>query len=354
MYHPFFLSYLFVVYLSGESGAGKTEATKQALNYLAYIAGSATGIQSKILKASPILEGWGNAKTLRNNNSSRFGKYIEIWFDKRNNSIIGSSNTTYILEKSRVVFQEKDERNYHVFYQLLKGAPKEVLARLRLEEMAAKPSMVQYINQSGCISIDDVDDAADHHEANAAFSEIGFTPVEQDALYSMIAGILHFGNIAFVANPTNSEESIIEVSTDQWLVRGTEMFGVDYALLKQALLTKKIKSGNSKRTSVAFAAYLPQAAQESKNALTKEIYKRCFDWIVNQINVLMGNDTSTASSMIGILDIFGFEIFQKVSLPTSVKLLFAQLVCLELFRAAVHQSGQRGSPAALQLQHLPG
>lgn len=212
-----------------------------------------------------------------------------------------------------MVFQEKDERNYHVFYQLLRGAPKEVLSRLKLEEMSANPNMVQYINQSGCISIDDVDDAADHHEANAAFNEIGFTPTEQNALYTMIAGILHFGNVSFAANPNNTEESVIEAATDQWLVRGTEMFGVDYALLKQALLTKKIKSGNSKRTSVAFAAYLPKAAMDSKNALTKEIYKRCFDWIVNQINVLMGNDTSTASSMIGILDIFGFEIFQKVS-----------------------------------------
>lgn len=130
---------------SGESGAGKTETTKQCLNQLAYIAGTSsgepiphmsppplplstktmfTGIQEKVLKASPILEAWGNAKTLRNNNSSRFGKFIEVWFESKgeNKTIIGSSNTTYILEKSRVVFQEAGERNYHVFYQLLRGA----------------------------------------------------------------------------------------------------------------------------------------------------------------------------------------------------------------------------------------
>lgn len=116
---------------SGESGSGKTEATKQALNQLVFIAGSSSGIQEKILRASPILEAWGNAKTLRNNNSSRFGKYIEIWFDNHG-MIIGSSSTTYLLEKSRVVTQLEQERNYHVFYQLLAGADIATLQRYQL------------------------------------------------------------------------------------------------------------------------------------------------------------------------------------------------------------------------------
>jgi myosin heavy subunit len=178
--------------------------------------------------------------------------------------------------------------------------------------MAEIPENVNYINQSGCITIDDVDDRADHFEANAAFSELGFSQGEQDALYTMIAGILHFGNISFEANDKNTEESLISINSEVWLARATEMFGVDAYLLKQALLFKKIKSGNSRRTSIAYASYLPSTAMENKNALAKEIYRRCFDWIVNRINVLMGNDNTTASSMIGILDIFGFEIFQKV------------------------------------------
>jgi myosin heavy subunit len=139
--------------ISGESGAGKTEATKQCLSYLASAAGSSTGLQNKILQASPILEAWGNAKTLRNNNSSRFGKFIEIWFGD-SYDIVGSSNTTYLLEKSRVVFQESGERNYHVFYQLLFGAPADLKQQLLLGDMSARPQDVSYVNQSGCLQIE--------------------------------------------------------------------------------------------------------------------------------------------------------------------------------------------------------
>ena len=140
--------------ISGESGAGKTEATKQCLNYLASVAGSSTGLQNKILQASPILEAWGNAKTLRNNNSSRFGKFIEIWFGD-SYDILGASNTTYLLEKSRVVFQESGERNYHVFYQLLFGAPGSLRHELFLDMMSEQD--LCYINQSGCMQIEGTD-----------------------------------------------------------------------------------------------------------------------------------------------------------------------------------------------------
>jgi myosin heavy subunit len=297
---------------SGESGAGKTEATKQCLSYLAYLAGSASGIQTKILKASPILEAWGNAKTLRNNNSSRFGKFIEIWFDDKY-TISGSSNTTYILEKSRVVFQEKDERNYHVFYQLLKGASPELLAQLELSDIAANPTMAFYINQSGCIDIENVDDAADFREANDAFREVGFTADEETSLHTIVAGILHLGNVVYAAHADNPDESVITPETHTWLERAARQFGVEPEFIKKALLYKMIRSGNSRRTSVAFAPYKLDAAYENKNALAKEIYKRCFDYIVARINALMENDRSQAVNMIGILDIFGFEIFQKVS-----------------------------------------
>lgn len=298
--------------ISGESGAGKTEATKQCLNYLAFSAGSTSGIQAKILKASPILEAWGNAKTLRNNNSSRFGKFIEIWFDD-NNIIVGSSNTTYILEKSRVVFQEKDERNYHVFYQLLKGASPDVLAEFRLTELAKQPELVNYINQSGCITIDDVDDAADFEEMSSSFADIGFAAEDTHALYRVIAAILHLGNVIFEEHPTNSEESVIATTGEENLQHSISLCGVEESVLRKALLFKMIKSGGGRRQSIAWATLLPSAAMDNKNALVKEIYNRCFDWIVAKINLLMGFDPSTAKRMIGILDIFGFEIFQKVS-----------------------------------------
>lgn len=280
------------------------------MNYLAFIAGSASGIQEKILKASPILEGWGNAKTLRNNNSSRFGKYIEIWFDS-SNTIVGSSNTTYILEKSRVVRQEENERNYHVFYQLLVGGKPDFLYKLRLiPTPTSRPNLASYnyINQSGCITIDDVDDAADFAEANRAFDEIGFTENERNNLYQTIAGILHLGNIIFVPNP---DDAIISPETETCLVNSAEMFEVDPGEFRQALLFRKITSG-SKRRSVVLAPYNPTSATDSRDALAKDIYRRCFDWIVFKINQLMYDPTVSASLMIGVLDIFGFEIFKKV------------------------------------------
>jgi myosin heavy subunit len=308
--------------ISGESGAGKTEATKQCLNYLAFIAGSSGGIQEKILKASPILEAWGNAKTLRNNNSSRFGKYIEIWFDN-SQTIVGSSNTTYILEKSRVVRQEENERNYHVFYQLLQGGSHEFLTSLKLIAPGqTKPKLDSYnfINQSGCITIDDVDDAQEFQDANQAFAEIGFSTKEQNSLYQTIAGILHLGNLEFVGNP---DDAMIANTTEEALRNASEMFCVTVEEFRQALLYRKITSG-SKRKSVVLAPYNPVSALDSRDALAKEIYRRCFDWIVYKINQLMYTPSVSASLMIGVLDIFGFEIFKKVS-GTVFFLLFVKL-----------------------------
>lgn len=297
---------------SGESGAGKTEATKQALNYLAYIAGSSSGIQEKILKASPILEAWGNAKTLRNNNSSRFGKYIEVWFD--GNTIIGSSNTTYILEKSRVVKQASEERNYHVFYQLLAGADVQQLSSYRLVDPSTQqpmpPDAFFYINQSGCVRIDDVDDAADHREAIAAFEEVGFSSQEVDDLFRVIAGVLQLGNVLF---QTEGDNSAITAVTEGWFQACAEVFHVDKELFRSALLFKKVRSGGGKRASVALSPYSPEAAVETRDAFAKEIYRRCFDWIVSKINLLMYDDRVRPTNMIGVLDIFGFEIFKQVS-----------------------------------------
>ena len=220
-------------------------------------------------------------------------------------------NTTYILEKSRVVFQEKDESNYHVFYQLLKSGDEALISRCHLKEFVVNPELAGSINQSGCISIEDVDDRADFNEMNVSFQSIGFSRPDVESLYDIVAAIMHFSNIDFDSHPTNSEESIIRCSSERYLACGTELFGVNPELLQKALLFKMIKSGGGRRSSVAFSTLLPPAAYENKNALVKEIYNRCFDWIVGQINILMGFDPANAERMIGILDIFGFEIFQK-------------------------------------------
>jgi myosin heavy subunit len=195
--------------VSGESGSGKTEATKQCLNYLAATCGtsktSGTSIQTKILQASPVLEAWGNAKTLRNNNSSRFGKFIQVFLDKKSRKISGATNTTYLLEKSRVVFQEKGERNYHIFYQILRGASVEQLEALSLSQISANPALSNYLSRSECLYIDDVDDRADYAAVQEAYGLLGFEPDVPDALSRVLAGILHFGNIDFVENSDDED-----------------------------------------------------------------------------------------------------------------------------------------------------
>ncbi|KAJ1429887.1 P-loop containing nucleoside triphosphate hydrolase protein [Ochromonadaceae sp. CCMP2298] len=312
--------------ISGESGAGKTEATKQCLNHLAFLAGR----HSKILRASPVLEAWGNAKTLRNNNSSRFGKFIEVWFDAT--SITGSANTTYLLEKSRVVFQQRGERNYHAFYQLIRGASEDLLRELELTDISARPETANFINQ-GCIAIDEVDDAADFQETSGAFGLIGFSPEEQLALQAVLAGLLHIGNVQFQENPADSESSVVTPDSAGHLGRCGRRLGVAAESLATALTYKQIRSGGGgRRVSVSYANCSPAAAADNRNSLAKEVYRRCFDHIVQRINELMaagdgdgdgtkpGPESQTegktegkgAVHMIGILDIFGFEIFEKV------------------------------------------
>lgn len=299
--------------ISGESGAGKTEATKQCLNYLATVAGSSTGVHNRILLANPILESWGNAKTLRNNNSSRFGKFIEILLS-RGGEIVGSSNTTYLLEKSRVVFQEIGERSYHIFYQVLFGAPDDILNQLFLLPLKSNPNDIFYINQSGCMQIEGVNDAADYQEVQDALNIVGFPIEDSNILLQMIAAILHLGNVIFDSHPSNTEESIIKLNTENSLFAASQLLGVNHDIFMRSLLFKSVRSG--KRKSITYAPYSPSGAIENRDALAKEIYSRCFDFIVETINTKINIDAKQLAlidtNMIGVLDIFGFEIFKKV------------------------------------------
>jgi myosin-5 len=333
--------------ISGESGAGKTEATKQCLNYLATIAGSSSGVQNKILQANPILEAWGNSKTLRNNNSSRFGKFIEIYFS-RNGEIISSSNTTYLLEKSRVVFQEQGERNYHIFYQLLFGSSKEVLKEFYLDELCKNPNKISVINQSGCIQIEGVDDHDEYKEVQQAQQDIGFTPLESKTLLQAVAGIIHLANIRFVPQEDNSDASNM-VDDGNYLRSTSSLLGIDIEILTQILLYRAVKSG--KRKSITYTPHNSIAALENSNSLSKELYSRCFDYIVARINEAINIspvtiDTKSHSSgkqssrdmekessqMIGILDIFGFEIFKKVRILYIINSIIFVLLIIVIFR----------------------
>lgn len=160
------------IIISGESGAGKTEATKQCLQFLAETAGSSTRVEQKILMANPILEAFGNAKTVRNNNSSRFGKYIEVFFSSRG-QIDAARNTQYLLEKTRVVLQSHGERNYHVFYQLVRGSA--AAANVRALHLTTEPENYAYLTHSGCTEIDGVDDAHDFKDLLSAMQLLQFS-----------------------------------------------------------------------------------------------------------------------------------------------------------------------------------
>ena len=291
--------------ISGESGAGKTESTKQCLSYLAFAgaqgksanADSDLPVQTRILQASPILEAWGNAKTLRNDNSSRFGKFIEIWFNT-SFQIIGATNTTYLLEKSRVIFQAKGERNYHAFYQLLLGSPPNLRSELHLNKFSADVNMVEYLNKSECIRLSGVDETASFQEVQQAYSMLGINADEVTNLYRVLAGVLHMGNIKFDTNANNADEIIVVMNESFTAV--LDLFGLEMESYKRALTFKKIQSGRR-----ASSTYTPL------NIATAT------DINVAKINKLVNNSTTnstTGNLMIGILDIFGFEIFTKVCL----------------------------------------
>ena len=179
------------IIISGESGAGKTVATKKCLQYFAEVAGSGSGMSDKILSANPILEAFGNAKTVRNNNSSRFGKWIEIYFSGSMAQISGAKITSYLLEKPRLVRQGATERNYHVFYQIFHDSSWR--AKLKLTVM----SDYKLINQSGCTKVQGLNDAEEFEDMLFALDQCGFSKEQESSIFEIIGAILHLGNIEF-------------------------------------------------------------------------------------------------------------------------------------------------------------
>jgi len=288
------------VIISGESGAGKTEATKQCLQYLADCAGSESSVEQKILSANPILEAFGNAKTVRNNNSSRFGKYIEVFFDE-SYRISGAQNTNYLLEKVRVVHQAGVERNYHIFFQLCAGCSPEQVHRWGL----GNPRDFYYLSQSESISIPGVDDGKDFQEVIDAFRSLGVDEKEVDGLFSTTVGVLHLGNIDFI--DTGDRSSAIDEKCTESLEYVSRTLSVPKPKLIQAL-TKKVFTVRGETTLIGMSA---QEARDNRDALAKYVYDKQFDWLVGRINVAfaLGKGAKRMKS-VGVLDIFGFEIFQ--------------------------------------------
>ncbi|XP_075907269.1 unconventional myosin-Va isoform X3 [Nelusetta ayraudi] len=287
------------IIVSGESGAGKTVSAKYAMRYFATVSGSASeaNIEDKVLASNPIMEAIGNAKTTRNDNSSRFGKYIEIGFDNRYR-IIGANMRTYLLEKSRVVFQADEERNYHIFYQLCASSHLPELKPLKL----GSANDFSYTRKGRSPVIEGVDDTKELSNTRHAFSLLGINESYQMGLFQVLAAILHLGNVEI--KDRDADSSIIPPNNSH-LKAFCDLVGVTYQDMSQWLCHRKLKTATE-----TYVKPLPRLqATNARDALSKHIYAKLFNWIVEHVNkALMTNIKQ--HSFIGVLDIYGFETFE--------------------------------------------
>ncbi|KAL2478562.1 Myosin-12 [Forsythia ovata] len=291
------------ILVSGESGAGKTETTKMLMRYLAFMGGRSgtegRTVEQQVLESNPVLEAFGNAKTVKNNNSSRFGKFVEIQFDKHG-KISGAAVRTYLLERSRVCQVSDPERNYHCFYMLC-AAPPEDAKKFKL----GHPKTFHYLNQSTCYEVANVDDAREYLETRNAMDVVGISQDEQDAIFRVVAAILHLGNVEFVKGSEVDSSKLKDEKASYHLRTAAELLMCDEKSLIDSLCERVIVTPDGSITKPLD----PAAAVTSRDALAKTVYSRLFDWIVDKINNSIGQDPN-AKSIIGVLDIYGFESFK--------------------------------------------
>ncbi|KAI0828874.1 myosin class I heavy chain [Trametes gibbosa] len=296
------------VIISGESGAGKTEAAKRIMQYIAAVSGgqdsSIQEIKDMVLATNPLLESFGCAKTLRNNNSSRHGKYLEIMFNDHGEPI-GAQITNYLLEKGRVVGQVESERNFHIFYQFTKAATDAQREAFGLQT----PDAYAYTSVSNCLDVPGIDDTQDFSETIKAMQVIGLSDYEQNEIFRMLAIILWLGNVQY-SEKDDGNADIADTSVTDFV---GYLMEVDTAQVQKALTTKTMETQHGgRRGSIYDVPLNPAQASSGRDALTKAIYNNLFEWIVSKVNVSMKPRSATAQ-LIGILDIFGFEIFEDNS-----------------------------------------
>uniref|UniRef100_A0A7M4FGR4 Myosin VIIA n=1 Tax=Crocodylus porosus TaxID=8502 RepID=A0A7M4FGR4_CROPO len=289
--------------ISGESGAGKTESTKLILQFLAAISGQHSWIEQQVLEANPILEAFGNAKTIRNDNSSRFGKYIDIHFNKRG-AIEGAKIEQYLLEKSRVCRQAHDERNYHVFYCMLKGMTPEQKKKLGL----GKATDYNYLAMGNCTTCDGRDDSKEYANIRSAMKVLMFTDTENWEISKLLAAILHMGNLRYEARTYDNLDAC-EVLQSASLITAASLLEVEPQDVKNCLTSRTIITrGETVSTPLSM-----EQALDVRDAFVKGIYGRLFVWIVEKINAAIyrppSQELKNVRRSIGLLDIFGFENF---------------------------------------------
>uniref|UniRef100_A0A8D3D6Y9 Myosin, heavy chain 10, non-muscle n=1 Tax=Scophthalmus maximus TaxID=52904 RepID=A0A8D3D6Y9_SCOMX len=301
---------------TGESGAGKTENTKKVIQYLAHVASSHKGrkdhnippespkpvklqgeLERQLLQANPILESFGNAKTVKNDNSSRFGKFIRINFDVTG-YIVGANIETYLLEKSRAIRQAKDERTFHIFYQLLAGAGEHLRSDLLLEGF----NNYRFLS-NGNVTIPGQQDKDNFHESMEAMHIMSFGHEEILAMLKVVSSVLQFGNIVFKKERNTDQASMPDNTAAQKLCH---LLGLNVMEFTRAILSPRIKVGRD----YVQKAQTKEQADFAVEALAKATYERLFRWLVHRINKALDRTKRQGASFIGILDIAGFEIFQ--------------------------------------------
>ena len=347
------------IVISGESGAGKTEATKKCLQFFTEVSDQleeVEGVEDRILSTNPLLESFGNAKTCRNNNSSRFGKYIDIFFTESpplssNMIISGAKIEQYLLEKSRVAFQPPEERNFHIFYQICVGGDQTLKSMLLLGENEddenGSPFSYNYLNQSGCYSVDGIHDEDDFTETLEAIVALEFTKEETLNLLKICSSILHLGNIQFTSSGDSlvmeeEEEGdlkldengcVVSPQSREFMDNASTLLEINAFRLSEALRTRELYVANEKVT----VTLSDEQSVDARDAFAKDIYGKLFAWIVQKINTSLSpsNDLQNQTTSrfldprfqnqqsnekkssrdddlsIGVLDIFGFEIFEQ-------------------------------------------
>ncbi|XP_012055989.1 PREDICTED: unconventional myosin-IXa-like [Atta cephalotes] len=328
------------IVISGESGSGKTESTNFLLHHLTALSqkGShGSGVEQTILSAGPVLEAFGNAKTAHNNNSSRFGKFIQVNY-KENGMVHGAVVQKYLLEKSRIVSQGRNERNYHVFYYLLAGANEQEKQLLHLESC----DRYNYLNKSGCYGLENIDERHEFSRLKQSMEMVGFTAEKQRRLFAVLSAVLLLGNVEFYPRKSyHHHDEAVGVKNPEVVALISELLRVKQETLLAALTAKRARASGE---TLVINYRLPEAIA-ARDAMAKCLYGALFDWIVLQVNhaLLSKKDTlrDHQGNSIGVLDIFGFEDFKTCNSFEQLCINYANEQLQHYFNQHVFQYEQR-------------